>query len=31
VEISHNGKTLPQLGPENKSRTVVFTAEGLQR
>lgn len=31
VEISHNGKALPQLGPENKPRTVVFTPEGLQR
>jgi cytoskeleton protein RodZ len=31
VELSHNGKTLPQLGPSNKSRTVVFTPEGLQR
>lgn len=31
VEISHNGKTLPQLGPENKPRTVVFTPQGLER
>jgi len=31
VEISYNGKTLPQLGPENKSRVVVFTPEGMQR
>lgn len=31
VEISYNGKALPQLGPENKPRTVVFTPEGLQR
>jgi cytoskeleton protein RodZ len=31
VEISHNGKTLPQLGPENKTRVVIFTPEGLQR
>jgi len=31
VEISHNGKPLPQLGPENKSRTVVFTPQGLER
>ena len=31
VEISHNGKTLPQLGPENKPRVVIFTPEGLQR
>jgi cytoskeleton protein RodZ len=31
VEISHNGKTLPQLGPENKARTVVFTPSGLER
>jgi len=31
VEISHNGKTLPQLGPQNKARTVVFTAQGMER
>ena len=31
VEISYNGKPLPQLGPENKTRVVVFTPEGMQR
>ena len=31
VEISHNGKTLPQLGPENKARVIVFTPQGMQR
>ena len=31
VEVSYNGKSLPQLGPENKARTVVFTPQGLQQ
>src|SRR3954470_5342196 len=31
VEISHNGRTLPQLGPENKPRTVFFTPQGMER
>ncbi|MBI2678714.1 MAG: helix-turn-helix domain-containing protein [Candidatus Koribacter versatilis] len=31
VEISHNGKALPQLGSENQRRVVVFTPEGMQR
>jgi cytoskeleton protein RodZ len=31
VEISHNGKTLPQLGAEKQARVLIFTAEGLQR
>jgi len=31
VEVSYNGKALPQLGPENKARTVVFTPQGLEQ
>lgn len=31
VEISHNGKTIASLGPENKPRTVTFTPAGLQQ
>lgn len=31
VDISHNGRALPQLGPENKTRVVYFTPQGLQR
>lgn len=31
VDVSYNGKPLPQLGPENKARTVVFTPQGLER
>lgn len=31
VEISFNGKTLPLLGEENKSKTLIFTPGGLQQ
>ena len=31
VEISFNGKTLPLLGEENKSKTLIFTPDGLQQ
>ena len=31
VEVSHNGKALASLGPENKTRTVTFTPDGMQR
>jgi cytoskeleton protein RodZ len=31
VEISHNGKALPQLGGKGKRVKLVFTPEGLQR
>jgi cytoskeleton protein RodZ len=31
VEISFNGKTLPLIGEENKSKTLIFTPGGLQQ
>ncbi|HUS19916.1 MAG TPA: RodZ domain-containing protein [Terriglobales bacterium] len=31
VEISYNGKPLPQFPADQKTKTLTFTAEGLQR
>jgi cytoskeleton protein RodZ len=31
VEISYNGKALPQFPPDPKTRTLTFTPEGLQQ
>lgn len=31
VEISYNGRPLPQFAPEQKTRTLTFTPEGLQQ
>lgn len=30
IEVSHNDKLLPPLGPEKQKRTIVLTAQGIQ-